>query len=146
MDQKVIAIVVGGLLPAVLLGIYGVFQKASVNAGIAPGPFLVVMGVTTIMVGGVVTLLERDSSIQPRSAAYTAVCGLLWALGTAGIALAIRRFNGQVSQLAPLYNMNTLITVGIGLLLLAEGQVLNGWKLTLAAILIVIGGVLAATS
>ncbi|MCB9143176.1 MAG: hypothetical protein H6646_12980, partial [Anaerolineales bacterium] len=56
------------------------------------------------------------------------------------------RFDGQISQLVPLYNMNTLVAVLIGLVVLAEWRTVDPRKLAIAAILIVLGGILAARS
>jgi hypothetical protein len=51
-----------------------------------------------------------------------------------------------VSVIVPLYNMNTLVAVGIGLVLLGEWKDVNLWRLLSGAALIVVGGVLAGTS
>ncbi len=144
MSARVIAILLGGVLPALLLGMTGVLQKLSTNARIGTGPFLIGVGVTTAIVGGVFMVLERDATIGQKSALYTILFGLVWATAIGCIAIALRRFDGQISQLVPLYNMNTLVAVLIGLVILGEWQTVDPRKLAVAAILIVIGGVLAA--
>ncbi|MCO5247247.1 MAG: hypothetical protein M9927_26065, partial [Anaerolineae bacterium] len=115
MSARVIAILLGGVLPALLLGLTGVFQKLSTNARIGTGPFLIGVGITTAIVGGGFMLLERDATIGQKSALYTVLFGLVWAIAIGCIAIALRRFDGQISQLVPLYNMNTLVAVLIGL-------------------------------
>ena len=144
MSARVIAILLGGVLPALLLGMTGVLQRLSTNARIGTGPFLIGVGVTTAIVGGVFMVLERDATIGQKSALYTILFGLVWATAIGCIAIALRRFDGQISQLVPLYNMNTLVAVLIGLVILGEWQAVDPRKLAVAAILIVIGGVLAA--
>ena len=144
MSARVIAILLGGVLPALLLGMTGVLQKLSTNARIGTGPFLIGVGVTTAIVGGVFMVLERDATIGQKSALYTILFGLVWATAIGCIAIALRRFDGQISQLVPLYNMNTLVAVLIGLVILGEWQAVDPRKLAVAAILIVIGGVLAS--
>ena len=62
------------------------------------------------------------------------------------IAIALRRYNGQISQLVSLYNMNTLVAVLIGLILLSEWQTVNIVKIVASSVLIIVGGVLAATA
>ena len=47
-----------------------------------------------------------------------------------------------MSVLVPLYNMNTLVAVGIGLVLLGEWRDVSVWRLLAGAALIVAGGVL----
>ena len=144
MSARVIAILLGGILPALMLGLTGVFQKLSNNARIGTGPFLIVAGLTTALVGGVFLLLERDATIGQRSALYTVLFGLVWATAIGLIGIALGRFGGQISQLVPLYNMNTLIAVLIGLVVLAEWRNVDPRKLAVAAVLIVIGGIVAA--
>ena len=101
-------------------------------------------GLTTALVGGVFLLLERDATIGQRSALYTVLFGLVWATAIGLIGIALGRFGGQISQLVPLYNMNTLIAVLIGLVVLAEWRNVDPRKLAVAAVLIVIGGIVAA--
>lgn len=144
MSARVIAILLGGVLPALLLGLTGVFQKLSTNARIGTGPFLIGVGITTAIVGGGFMLLERDATIGQKSALYTVLFGLVWAIAIGCIAIALRRFDGQISQLVPLYNMNTLVAVLIGLVVLAEWRTVDPRKLAVAAVLIVAGGILAA--
>ena len=57
MSTKLIGLLVGGVLPAFLLGMTGIFQKLSTNAGVGTGPFLIGAGVTTAIVGGGVYLV-----------------------------------------------------------------------------------------
>lgn len=144
MDNKAIAILLGGVLPAILLGIAGIFQKFSTNNGIGTGPFLIGVGLTTIVVGGVFMAVEKQAAISGQSAAFTLLYGLVWAASTGFIAIALSRFGGQISQLVPLYNMNTLVAVLLGLLIFAEWRTVDPRKLAVAAILIVAGGVLAS--
>jgi hypothetical protein len=80
------------------------------------------------------------------SVLYACVYGVLWASGIACIAIALRRYDAQISQLAPLYNMNTLVAVVLGLVVLAEWQKVDFWKLLLATAFTIAGGVLAASS
>lgn len=144
MSARVIAILLGGVLPALLLGLTGIFQKLSTNARIGTGPFLIGVGITTAVVGGAFMLLERDVTVSQKSALYTILFGLVWAIAIGCIAIALRRFDGQISQLVPLYNMNTLVAVLIGLVVLAEWRTVDPRKLAVAAVLIVAGGILAA--
>lgn len=144
MSTRVIAILLGGILPALLLGLTGIFQKLSTNARIGTGPFLIGVGITTAVVGGAFMLLERDVTISQKSALYAILFGLVWAISIGCIAIALRRFDGQISQLVPLYNMNTLVAVLIGLVVLAEWRTVDPRRLAVAAILIVAGGILAA--
>ncbi len=144
MDHKALALVLGGVLPAIMLGLAGIFQKFSANGGIGTGPFLIGVGVTTVIVGSVFLLVEKQTSVTVQSGGFTVLYGLVWATATGFIALSLSRYGAQISQLVPLYNMNTLVAVLLGLLIFAEWRHVDPWKLLAAAVLIVAGGVLAS--
>ncbi len=146
MQKATVALLIGGLLPAVLFGISGVLQKTSAKAGIGTGPYLVVIGLVVVTVGLTVTVIQGDRTINLQSALNTCAYGLFWSSGIMCIALALGRYDARISQLVPLYNMNTLVAVGLGLLVLGEWKEVNSWQLSFGAGLAVVGGVLAATS
>lgn len=146
MSAKFFALLVGGLIPAVLLGFAGLFQKLASQHNLGTGPFLIVIGLSTCATGGIYLLIDRDSSFHLSGAGLTLLSGLFWATANGLILIALRKLGASISQLAPLYNMNTLIAVGAGLILLAEWKTVNPLRIVLAAILIIAGGILAARS
>lgn len=146
MSKHGLAILVGGCLPSILFGISGVLQKTASRTGIAPGPYLLTIGLTTALLGAAITLILRDASITWRGAAHTAGFAALWSTGILAIVLALGRFDGPVSVIVPLYNMNTLVAVALGLIVLGERQEVNVGRLLAGAALIVAGGALAGTS
>jgi uncharacterized membrane protein len=146
LKHPTLALLLGGLLPAVLFGVSGVMQKACARAGIGTGPYLAITGLAVLAIGGLLTAIEQDVTVSRKSAAYTALFGGLWAAGIGCIAIALRHYGGQISQLVPLYNMNTLVAVFLGLVVLSEWREVHWGRLLLASLLIISGGVLAATS
>ena len=146
MTSKQISILLGGVLPAILLGVSGVLQKASTKAGVAVGPFLIATGLTTVGVGLAFLAWERDAALGLKGLFCSALFGTVWATAAGCIMVALRHYGGQISQLVPLYNTNTLVAVVIGLAVFSEWQSVDIPRLTLAALLIVVGGVLAASS
>jgi len=92
------------------------------------------------------TVYQNDWNINLTSGAYTILYAVLWTLGVACIAIALARYDAQISQLVPLYNMNTLVAVLIGLVLFNEWKDLNLTRLLLATVLTIGGGILAAYS
>jgi transporter family protein len=146
MESKHIALWLGGALPAVMLGVSGLLQKLSTSAGISPGVFLLATGAMTALTGLVFLFIQHDAACDLRSLTYACLYGLVWSTSLAFISIALRRFGGQLSQLAALYNMNTLVAVLLGLLVLSEWRSVSPTRITAAAVLIVLGGVLAARS
>jgi drug/metabolite transporter (DMT)-like permease len=146
MQKETLALLIGGLLPAMLFGISGFLQKTSAKAGIGPGPYLIVIGLVVVCMGIAVTAIQGDRTVNLQSAANTCAYGVFWSSGIMCIALALGRYDARISQLVPLYNMNTLVAMGLGLVLLGEWRQVNSWQLLGGAALAVLGGVLAATS
>jgi uncharacterized membrane protein len=146
MAKTTLGLLIGGLLPAVLFGVSGVFQKTSARSGIATGPYLMVVGLVVTLVGAAFAAAQRDVAVSGAGAANACIYGLLWALGVACIAIALARYDARISQLVPLYNTNTLVAVVLGLVVLSEWQQVQPGRLLLAAVLTIAGGILAATS
>jgi drug/metabolite transporter (DMT)-like permease len=146
MQKATLALLIGGLLPAFLFGISGVLQKTSAKAGIGIGPYLIVIGLVVVVVGLVVTAVQGDRTLNFTSVINTCGYGIFWASGIMCIALALGQYDAKISQLVPLYNMNTLVAVGLGITLLGEWREVNPWQLLLGAGLAVAGGILAATA
>jgi uncharacterized membrane protein len=144
--KTTLALVVGGLLPAILFGLSSIFQKTSARAGIGTGPYLIVIGLVVILCGVALTCMQRDATVNVASATRAAAYGTLWASAIGCIAFALARYEARISQLVPLYNMNTLVAVVIGMVALGEWQEVRPGRLLLATALIITGGVLAATS
>jgi uncharacterized membrane protein len=146
MSKQTLAILIGGLLPALLYGAAGVLQKTASKTGIGPGPYILIIGVVAVVIGGVITLVSQDTSVTWSGAGQTAGFAVLWSAAIVSIMLALGRYEGPVSVIVPLYNMNTLIAVLLGLFALGEWKGLDEWRLIAGAVMIVAGGALAGTS
>ena len=145
MDDKTTAILLGGVLPAFLFGVTGFLPKF-IGKETATGPYIIAVGGAAVIVGIVFTLLERNASFTRQGLATSALIGAIWALGTGCTLAAMSHYGGNVSQLVPLYNMNTLVAVVLGLVVLSEWKTVHTGQILLAAALIVGGGVLASFS
>jgi uncharacterized membrane protein len=146
MSKQGLAILIGGLLPAILFGMSGVLQKTASRTGIGPGPFILITGLVAAAIGGAITLAQRDSSATWSGAAQTAGFAAIWCVSNVAVVIALGRYEGRVSVIVPLYNMSTLVAVTLGLVLRGESQGVNVWRLLAGAILIVAGGALAGTA
>ena len=137
---------IGGIIPAVFFGISGAFTKSSNQAGIGTGLYLVCIGLSITLVGICCYLLMPDRNISLRSGFFASLVGMTWAIAAGLVALALTRYGVPVAKLAPLYNMNTLVTVLIGLFLFAEWKDVQALKLLLGTCFVVIGGIIVANS
>lgn len=141
-DTQLAGIVIGGIAPAFVFGGYGVMQKQCMRAGLGLAGFFLVLG-TTAAAGGLVVCAWAPGGVPPLSAALSAFgFALFWSLGIGLILLAVDRYGASISQLAPLYNSATLITVLLGLWLFAEWKEVRVLPLLLGAAAIVAGAVI----
>lgn len=143
MASNLIGLLVGGIVPALLYGVSSVFAKASANGGMSVGGHLLWVGLA-ISLTGLVFSLGMPGPIPMAAVGASALQGVLWGLGTGCVVLGIVRYQAPLAKLVPLYNMNTLVTAGLALVLFAEGQQVNSPQLLLGAGLIVLGGVLVS--
>ena len=146
MGQQIAGYIIGGILPAILLGIFSVFLKASTQRGISPGMLLIIIGINIIVLGIIYCWISRDYTLSLSSGFFTSLTGLFWGIANLLIIIGLSRFSMPISKLVPLFNMNTMVAVIIGLFVFAEWKNVNIGQLLLATLLIIIGGTLAANS
>ncbi len=133
-------LIIGGLIPALLYGLAGAFQKWSAQEGGSVSVYLIGFGVATVIVGVVYRAVLSDASSPTISIGIALLAGLVFGVGAGLISFTIIRFDAAISQLAPLYNMNFLVTVLLGLLIFSEFRDLQVPRLLAGSLLILVGG------
>lgn len=146
MNTQALGLVIGGLLPALFFGLSGVFAKPAATAGIGLGYYVGIVGLAIVVTGIVIHLLLPDPAFTTRGGLFAAAAGFSWALGAALVAVALARYGVTIARIVPLYNMNTLVAVLIGLVVFAEWKDVNAAKLVAGAVLITVGGGLVASA
>ncbi len=146
MSKSTLALLIGGLLPAILFGVVSTFQKSAARAGITTGPYLMAIGAVVLFVGIAVTVTQSTSVATREGVAWACGYGVLWSAAIGCIVLALARYDAIISQLVPLYNLNTLVAVAVGMAVLGEWRDVVPWRVGAGAMLAVGGGVLAATA
>ena len=146
MSKTTLALLVGGLLPALLFGAASIFQKTAARAGISTGFYLIAIGAVVLLVGIAVTVAQSDTTATREGVAWACGYGLLWSAAIGCIVLALARYDANISQLVPLYNLNTLVAVAIGMTVMGEWRDVVPWRVVAGAVLAVAGGVLVATA
>jgi len=144
MNSPIAGIIIGGVIPALVFGVFGVLQKVCLRAGLGIGPFFVTMGGTVALVGLLCCLLTGRNTVTAAAGLSGIGTGLVWSLGTGLVLLALGRFGASVSQLAPLYNTNTLVVVLLGMFIFSEWKQVHPVPLVIGAGLIVLGAALVA--
>ena len=140
MDSNTLSLLVGGFVPALFYGIAGVLQKANVRAGGTAATYLMGFGLATFVGGVIFQRILREGPSSPQAWFFAGIAGLSFATGAGLITLAIIRYQASIAQLSPLYNMNVLVAVGMGLLIFAEYSDLNVPRLLIGTLAIILGG------
>lgn len=144
MTAKTIGLILGGLTPALLLGVFGVLQKVATKAGAGLAWYFIGIGAGVLAVGIGVLIAGGRSEPTVAAVGWAVLTGLCWASAVGLISFSIARYDVSISQLAPLYNMNTLTVIILGFVVFAEWRNIRVPRLLAGAVLITLGGVLTA--
>ncbi|MEM8807981.1 MAG: hypothetical protein AAGF01_18325 [Cyanobacteria bacterium P01_G01_bin.38] len=144
MSPQLLGLAVGGLLPALFYGISSVFAKTSANAGMSVGGHLFCIGIAISAMGVVFNGFLPGASPSLSAIASSSMQGFFWALGTGCFVLGILKYQAPLAKLVPIYNMNTLVTVGLALVIFAEWKTTNPIQLLFGAVLIILGGIIVS--
>lgn len=137
-------LLIGGVLPALLFGFAAVLQKLANQGGLSTGWYLTMIGLGVCAVGIAWQLFFPQGGFVGKPAMWSTLIGISWAIGMACVGIGISVYGAPLAKLVPLYNLNTLISVALGLALFAEGKNLNVPLLLLGTVFVVIGGVIVA--
>lgn len=144
MTSQSIGLLVGGLLPAILYGLSGIFSKASTKAGIGLGLYLIVIGLSVTFIGAGFYFYSPDRTFSLRSGLHAFGFGATWGLGTGLVAIGLTKYAVPLGKLVPLYNMNTLVAVLLALWIFAEWKDVRVMQLLAGSLFIIAGGILVA--
>lgn len=145
MTQAQLGLLIGGLIPAFLFGFAGICQKLSSQQGLSSGLYVTFAGLGVLLTGLTLMSLQGMPEFNLKSIWPALSMGVAWALGILLVVYAITHYNAPLSKLAPLYNMNTLVTVIGALIIFSEWKDANVIKLLLGSVLIVGGGILVSS-
>lgn len=146
MTSKSTALLLGGFLPALIYGGSAIFQKISTSLGISLSAYLVATGLGVAIVGIGFYIFDHSFAFSIKSGLYACAFGLTWGIASGLVAYTLLNFEVPISQLVPLYNMNTLVAVILALIVFSEWKELHTIKLLSGSALIVAGAILVANS
>ena len=137
-------LIVGGIVPAIAFGVGALFQKQGNLIGIGQSGYLLFFAAGILLASLAAYFIFSERSISLEAGLYASAHGLLFGVGFVALAIGLTVYALPISQLVPLANMSTLVSVVLGLLIFSEHTRLNIGYLALGALLIVIGGILVA--
>jgi len=141
-------ILVGGIIPALFLGLGTVLMRSSIAAGASIPTYLAVIGTTIALVGWTSLAVTGQSSGLRISAAVGWAIGmaLAWSVAISCISYGFGTLKLPVAIVAPLTNANALVAVAIGALAFGEWRSLNLSMTASGTLLICIGATLVSLS
>lgn len=147
MKPDTLGLLIGGILPAILFGLCNVAARFGAQDGMSAGAYMIVAGIGVALSGVAVWLLQTGGvPMTGRTMSFALLYGVLWGLSSCFVLIALLRFHVPLSKLVPLFNLNTLVSVGLLLWIFAEWQSVNVLKLLIGAVFVVAGGTLVALS
>jgi hypothetical protein len=144
MSPQASGLIVGGVIPALLYGIAGIFAKGSTNAGLGVGPFIMLEGASLVVVGGWFYFLAPAGTLSVQSGMHATLAGLSLGLGAGLTVFALIRFAAPISQISSLAATFPMVTVALGLWIFSEWKEVDVSRLLLGAVLIVVGGIIVS--
>lgn len=143
MSSNTIGIILGGVLPAFLYGVFPLLVKLGNQHHLSPGALILCAGLAAAMLGAVYMLVFEHGfgGLSLVGGSYGLLAGLSWGLGALLVSYAIATYGTPVAVLTPLFNMNTLVAVLLGMVIFAEWKTLQVSYVVTGAILIVVGGI-----
>ncbi|MGD1855605.1 MAG: hypothetical protein ACFB2W_15295 [Leptolyngbyaceae cyanobacterium] len=108
------------------------------------GGHLFVIGIAISTTGLLFNVLLPGNVPSLFAVASSSMQGLFWGMGTGCVVLGLLQYQAPLAKLVPLYNMNTLVTSGLALIIFAEWRAGNPLQLFVGAGLIVAGGILVS--
>lgn len=142
------AILVGGVIPALFLGLGTVLMRSSIAAGASIPTYLAVIGTTIAVIGWSSVLVTGQSGGLRISGAVGAAIAmaLTWSAAIACITYGFGVLKLPVAVVAPLTNANALVAVAVGALVFGEWRSLHLPMTAGGTLLICIGATLVSLS
>jgi uncharacterized membrane protein len=138
-----------GLLAAVAFGVSTLLNKVASGSayfGLEPRTAALFVGIGVVTTFALYFLLSGGISMPSNNMGIgTALAaGIFWAAGTLLVLMAFAG-GADAARLTPVFNMNTLVVVGLGIVLLHEvPQQPQMLRVVAGAVLVVIGGILVS--
>ena len=140
------SLIVGGLVPAILLGAGSVLMKLSLRAGSSVPNYLAQVGAAVLLIGLCASALNGGWVSTYKASTFALTMGVAWASAIGLMAYAVSVLQVPVSILSPLTNTNALVAVTFSAIIFKEWQSLDMTKVLTGTMLIAAGAYVVATA
>lgn len=134
-----------GIIAAIFFGINTVIFKVAIQKGnLNPGYASLAYGIGIMITLLIYYFANPSWQFEWKSTSMAVVAGMTWAVGALALAIALSQ-KGNIAQLAPIYNTNTIIAVVLGIFLLKEIPNMSQMiRIVIGTVMIVAGAVLVS--
>ena len=134
-----------GIVAAICFGLNTIIFKIAIQKGnLNPAYASLIFGTGILITFLFYYFAKPNLQFEWKSTLLAVIAGVIWAVGFLAIAVAIAN-KGNVAQLAPIYNANTIIAVILGIFLLKEIPDMSQMiRIIIGALMIVAGAVLVS--
>ena len=134
-----------GLIAAFFFALNTILYKASQQKGnFSPNYGILMFAIGIVIVSGMFFLLNPSFQFDWKSSGLAIIAGAVWAVGMICVVIAISQ-KADVARLAPIYNINTILAVLMGIIFLKEiPDTSQMFRVISGAVLIVIGAILVS--
>lgn len=144
--MQIRSILIGGLAPAILLGLSTVLMKLSMKTGIGLPVYIICVGSTITLYGIIAYFLSNTKDFVFSGATYAILMGIAWATSSLCMAYGVSTLKLPVAIVAPLSNSNAIVAVLLSAWIFAEWKDLDVTKVVVGTLLIVIGATVVSMS
>lgn len=144
MNPQYLAILLGGIIPAICFGLTGIFAKVSMDRGIDISSYLLCVGAAVFVDGVILAFFVTQRSYNMVSCAYAVLAGVVWSIGIALFIYVLSAYKAPVSAVVPFHSGAVLVSVLLAFVIFSEWKTVNVPLLLIGAALMVAGGVLVS--
>lgn len=146
MNSNLIGILIGGIIPAIIFGIGGVFVKASNQQGISLNYYIIFTSIGVLIFSLIAFFMFNEKVVNFKSGTYAFIVGATWVIGVLLVAFALKKYNTPMSIISALNCTACLVTILLSLIIFSEWKEIHVIRLLIGSIMIVVGAMLVSTS
>lgn len=137
--------IIYGLIAAFFFALNTILYKVAQQKGnFSPYYGMLMFGIGVTIVSVIFFLFKPSFQFEWKTSSLAIIAGAVWAIGMIMVAIAISQ-KADVARLAPIYNVNTILAVLMGIIFLKEiPDVSQMIRVIGGAVLIVIGAILVS--
>jgi transporter family protein len=133
------SIMIGGIVPAICLGLGTVLMRASIGAGASIPVYLASVGTIIALVGWSWTAANGFAGATMPGIGFAVCMGLVWTTAISCMAYGVGPLKLPVAIIAPLSNSNAIVAVLLGSLAFGEWRSLHMPQVAIGTLLICAG-------